>query len=136
MIERVNGVLLEAADAQYLLDALDALLQDGRRPAPRLADFIARLRRSAEKLAPTQDDTCAHVRKVGVQQDSVHTALYDLVDSAEAAAILGCTPANVRDLARRGRLPRHRAGGRWVYPAASVVALAERRATRKAAGRR
>jgi hypothetical protein len=131
VIERVNGVLLEAADARYLLDALDALLQDGRRPSPRLADFIARLRRTAGKLAPTQENTCADVSKVGAQQDSSHTALYDLVDSGEAAAILGCTSANVRDLARRGRLPRHRAGGRWVYPAASVEALAERRAAKR-----
>lgn len=131
MIERVSGILLEPTDAQYLLDAFDALLGD-RRPSPRLADFLARMRRTAEKLAPAQDDTCVGARKFDAQQDSGHIALYDLVDSAEEAAILGCTQANVRDLARRGRLPRHRAGGRWVYPAASVAVLAERRAARRA----
>lgn len=131
MIERVNGVLLEAPDARYLLDALDALLQGGRRPSPRLADFIARLRRSAENLTPAQDISCAGVRRVDLRRDSEHIALYDLVDSAEAAAILGCTSANVRDLARRGRLPRHRAGRGWVYPARSVVELAEKRAAKR-----
>lgn len=131
MIGRVSGVLLEADDARYLLDALDALLQGGRRPSPRLADFIARLRRNAETLSPTQEDTLAGVRKLGVQQDSDNTAAYDLLDTAEAAAILGCTSANVRDLASRGRLPRHRAGGRWLYPARSVVALAESRAAKR-----
>jgi Helix-turn-helix domain len=130
VIERINGVLLAPPDAQYLLDALDALLQ-GRNPTPRLADFIERLRRIAGKLASTQENTCVGVRKVGAQRDSDHTALYDLVDSGEAAAILGCTPANVRDLARRGRLPRHRAGGRWVYPAASVEAFAAKRAAKR-----
>ncbi|AFM16989.1 hypothetical protein Mycch_2206 [Mycolicibacterium chubuense NBB4] len=127
MIDRVNGVVLEAVDAKYLLDALDVLLQ-GRRASPRLADFIDRLRRTAEKLSPAQENTHATVREIGGPHDSGHAGLYDLVDSSEAARILGCTPANVRDLARRGRLPRHRAGGRWLYPARSVAALAERRA--------
>lgn len=130
MIERVNGVLLAPEDARYLLDALDALLSD-RRASPRLADFVARLRRSAGKLSSTQDDTCVDVSKVGAQRDSVHTATYDLVDSGEAARILGCTPANVRDLASRGRLPRYQAGGRWVYPARSVEQLAARRAAKR-----
>lgn len=130
MITQVNGLLLAPDDARYLLDALDALLSD-RRASPRLADFVARLRRSAGKLASTQENTCVDVSIVGAQQDSAHTAAYDLVDSGEAARILGCTPANVRDLARRGRLPRHRAGGRWVYPARSVEGLATERAAKR-----
>jgi hypothetical protein len=129
VIERVAGVLLGPEDAQYLLAALDALLQD-RRASGKLTDFIARLRR-AETLASAQVIACADARKVDTQQDSDHLGLYDLVDTAEAAAILGCTPANVRDLARRGRLPRHRAGRGWVYPARSVVVLAEKRAAQR-----
>ncbi|MDO0975989.1 helix-turn-helix domain-containing protein [Mycolicibacterium frederiksbergense] len=130
MIERVSGVLLHSDDARYLLDALDALLI-GRTPTARLGVFIERLRRNAEKLAPTQENTSLNARNVDLQQNSGHIAQYDLVDSAEAARILGCTPANVRDLARRGRIPRHRAGRGWVYPAASVVALAEKRAAKR-----
>lgn len=128
MIERVAGVLLGPGDVAYLVDALDALLRD-RRPSAQLADVIARLRRA--KLALTQENACVHVREVGAQDDSAQTAAYDLIASAEAAAILGCTAANVRDLARRGRLPRYRAGRGWVYPARSVIALAERRAARQ-----
>lgn len=130
MIERVSGVLLPPDDARYLLDALDALLQ-GRHPAPRLSDFIERLRRMAGKLAIAQEDTAVCARKVDAQQDSGDIALYDLLDSREAAEILGCTQSNVRDLANRGRIPSYRAGGRRVYPAASVVALAEHRAARR-----
>jgi len=130
VIERVNGVLLDADDARYLLGALDALLAE-RTASPRLNALVARLRRIAEKLAPTQEDTPLDVRKVDGQGDSGHIAPYDLVDTREAAAILGCTSANVRDLARRGKLPRHRAGRGWVYPAASVVALAEKRAAKR-----
>lgn len=129
--ERINGVLLSDADARFLCAALDALLQDGRRPSPRLHDFIVNLRKSVEKLADSQADMLAGVRKLGGHEDSSHTAAYDLVDSAEAAAILGCGPANVRDLRRRGRLPCHRAGGRWLYPARAVVALAEQRAAKR-----
>lgn len=130
MIESVRGVLLGAEDARFLVDALDALLVD-RRPSPRLADVIARLRRTAGKLASAQENTDAGARTFGAQQDSGHTAAYDLVDTGEAAAILGCTPANVRDLARRGRLPAHRAGRGWVYPARSVEVLAEQRAAHR-----
>lgn len=130
MIERVSGVLLDTDEARYLLDALDTLLL-GRTPTARLNVFIERLRRSTGKLAIAQENTPPSARKVDVQQDSSHIALYDLVGSREAARILGCTQANVRDLARRGSLPRHRAGRGWVYPAASVVALAEKRAAKR-----
>lgn len=130
MIERVSGVLLDAAEAQFVLDALQAL-PAGCRPSARLADVIGRLRRSVEKLSAAQENTCADVRKLDPQQDSGHIATYDLVDTGEAARILGCTPANVRDLARRGRIPAHRAAERWLYPARSVIVLAERRAARR-----
>ncbi|XTP37167.1 helix-turn-helix domain-containing protein [Mycobacterium sp. TJFP1] len=130
MIERVNGVLLEPDDARYLLDALDALLTD-RRPSPRLADFIARLRKTSVKADVSAPQTDVDVREVGNEEDSPHDRPYDLVTTGEAAAILRLTPGGVRDLARRGSIPAYRAGGRWVYPARSVVALAEQRAAKR-----
>ena len=130
MIERVNGVLLEPDDARYLLDALNALLTD-RRPSPRLADFIARLRKTSVKADVSTAKTDADVREVGNEEDSPHDRLYDLVTTGEAATVLGLTPGGVRDLARRGSIPAYRAGGRWVYPARSVVALAEQRAAKR-----
>jgi excisionase family DNA binding protein len=62
---------------------------------------------------------------------SVHHATYDLMDTAEAAAILGITPGGVRYLADAGRIPAHRAGGRRLYPARAVVERAERQAARR-----
>ncbi|ASW99443.1 DNA-binding protein [Mycobacterium intracellulare subsp. chimaera] len=50
--------------------------------------------------------------------------------ATEAARIIGCSTANVRYLRARGVLPAHRAGSRWLYPAAPVVDYAERRASR------
>ncbi|WP_205848862.1 helix-turn-helix domain-containing protein [Mycolicibacterium mucogenicum] len=66
------------------------------------------------------------------QCDAGQAAAYDLVDVKEAAGILGCSPANVRDLIARGRLAGHRAGRNWLLPARVVVERAERRAARHA----
>lgn len=131
-IERVSGVLLEADDVAFLVRMFEQLPKHGIRITGTLAIFESKLRKACVDVSTRPDDTCVDVRKVDAQQDSGHFAMYDLVDSREAAGILGCTPANVRDLARRGRLPRRRAGRGWVYPAASVVALAEKRAARRA----
>jgi hypothetical protein len=125
-------VLLDADDARYLSRALDQLINMvGKEPNPTLQSATAKLAKAVASASEKGADTLAGVREVGAEQDSAHTALYDLVDSGEAAKILGCSAANVRDLGRRGRLPRHRAGPGWVYPAASVVALAERRAAKR-----
>lgn len=133
MIERVTGVMLDADDARYALDAFDALLRD-RRPSARLADFIGRLRR-AVKTGVSQPDSVVSAgegaRTVGTQPDSAHTAAYDLLDTAQAAAVLGISGNGVRDLIRRQVLPAHRAGGRWLLPAAPVIARAERQAARR-----
>lgn len=130
MIERVSGILLEPTDARYLLDALDALLRD-RRPSAQLAQFIDRFRRTVAKSGVSESITGADTREVGSQQDSVHYAPYDVLDTAEAAAILGITANGVRDLARRGVLPSHRAGGRHLFPAVAVVARAEQIAAKR-----
>lgn len=126
MIERVAGILLAPTDAQYILDALDALLRD-RRPSPQLSVFIDRLRKTVAKSGVSNVGAGADARDVGVQPDSVDHAPYDVLDTDEAAAVLGITANGVRDLARRKAIPAHRAGGRWLYPAAAVVARAERK---------
>ncbi|MDC8982163.1 helix-turn-helix domain-containing protein [Mycobacterium marinum] len=129
-MERVDGVMISVADARYVLAALEALLT-GRSPSAQLSQFIGQLRKTVVRASDSGSDTSVDVRKLGLQQDSGHHGLYDLVDSGEAAAIIGCTSANVRDLGKRGRIPRYLAGGRWVYPVASVIAWAERKAAKR-----
>ncbi len=136
MITGMRGVVvLDSSDASYLAEALgrlsDALAEHGLRPSEQLSAMRVKLAKACANASDASKDTSVDVSKVGAQWDSAHTAAYDLVDSNEAARILGCTPANVRDLARRGRLPRHRAGGRWVYPARSVEQLAARRGAKR-----
>lgn len=136
MITGMRGVvLLDSNDALYLAEALgrlsDALAGQGLRPSEQLVALRTKLAKACASASDSGRNADADIRTVGAQQDSPHTALYDLVDSDEAAKILGCTPANVRDLARRGRIPAHRAGRGWLYPAASVVARAEHRASKR-----
>lgn len=59
-----------------------------------------------------------------------------LLDTADVAKLIDCTPANVRALARKGRIPfEQTASGRRVYRAEDVERLArERQAERAAAG--
>lgn len=129
MAEPVVGVLLSTREVQYVLAAFEVLLR-GRRPSPTLADFIARLGRSAAAADVEHGKTCGGASLTGHGRDAETWLAGDVLDSDEAAAVLGITPAGVRDLARRGRLPAKRAGGRWVLHAASVVKRAEARAGR------
>ncbi|WP_197521984.1 helix-turn-helix domain-containing protein [Mycobacterium gordonae] len=130
MIERVDGVVLSVPDVQYVLAALAALLVD-RTPTAQLDQFIRQLRKSVARASDNPATCRVDAREVGSQQDSAHTARYDLLDTGEAAAILGIGPNGVRDLVRRGKLPAHRAGGRLLLPALPVVERAERRAAKR-----
>lgn len=129
MIERVDGVVLSVSDVRYVLAAFAALLVD-RSPSAQLDHFIGQLRKSVAYASDTSATCRVDAREVGGQQDPAHTARYDLLDTAEAAAILGIKPNGVRDLVRRKKLPAHRAGGRLLLPALPVVERAERRAKR------
>lgn len=130
MIE-VRGVLLSPEDARFAVEAFAALLRD-RRPSAALADFLERLRARTDAVAGASGRIAGGVaRNIAAQRDSPEYAAYDVLTSTEVAAIVGISPNGVRDLARRGRLAAHRAGGRWLFPATSVVAYAERRAARR-----
>lgn len=127
MIEVGAGVHLSVADVRAMLALLDAASVHAT-PEPRTAEVIRKLWKSVERLMRTTGNAQSGVT---VEAESVQHAAYDLVDTAEAAAILGISPGGVRYLADVGRLPAHRAGGRWLYPARSVVERAERQAARR-----
>ncbi|ORW02483.1 helix-turn-helix domain-containing protein [Mycobacterium kyorinense] len=131
MITAQHGLYLTVDDAAYLADFLDHVCRS-MRPSPRLADFARRLRKSCAALTPAQENGRNHLRGVHSELDVSDHAAYDLVDTDEAARLLGCSAANVRDLVRRGRLPARRAGNRWLLPARVVVERAERKAGRRA----
>lgn len=135
MIPAVAGVLLTVDDARYALAAFDALLTD-RRASSQLDRFINELRKTVAKASVSTGVSGANARNNDVHEHNESEAgrvtAYDLLDTTEAATILGITPNAARDLARRGRIPARRAGTRWLYPAGPVVERAERKAARTA----
>lgn len=131
MITRVTGVLLDPDDARYLADLLDHLCRTTR-PSARLTHLAGRLRKSCASLTSTQENGPNHLRDVHIEADPSDHRPYDLLDTDEAARLLGITPAGVRDLIRRGRLTAHRAGRGYLLPARLVVERADRKAARRA----
>lgn len=131
MITAQHGLYLTADDAAYLADFLDHVCRK-MHPSPRLVDFARRLRKSCAALTPAQENGRNHLRHVHSEPEVSDHRAYDLVDTDEAARLLGCSAANVRDLIRRGKLPAHRAGRGYVLPARAVVERAERKAGRRA----
>lgn len=128
MIELPAGVHLSAEEVHTLLAILDAACRAAT-PDARAANVIRQLRKTDERLTRTTEK-----RQSGVQNrpEPGQHAAYDLCDSAEAAAILGITPGGVRYLRTAGRIPAHRAGGRWLYPTAPLEQFAARKAARRA----
>ncbi|WP_448440399.1 helix-turn-helix domain-containing protein [Mycobacterium paraintracellulare] len=110
---------------------------DGTNPASaRLAHLSKRLRQACVSLTPTQEKTGSdrrnHLRGVTFDLEPGDYVRYDVVETDEAAELLGCSAANVRDLIRRDRLPARRTGNRWLVSSSAVVELAQRKAARRA----
>ncbi len=110
-----HAVLLTPAAAATVVAGLRALEQLGRtrgaRLTPALQAICAQL---DEAAAPTDAPTDAYARTSVPAAPWLPLSSHDLLSSEEAADLLGCSPSNVRDLARRGALPAHRSGGRWL----------------------
>jgi excisionase family DNA binding protein len=146
VITNLRGVLLDVDDAAYIAGALEAfarwLAENRSRPTPRLLAVTAQLRKTTQNCAATPQNgrlngtdghpASPHGPDFRDDDGNVH---YAVVTTGQAARILGVTPNAVRALARRGRLPADRSGGRYLLPARAVVARAEQRAERKAARR-
>lgn len=129
MIESLRGVFLDPEDADYVGRALDLLRQQLRQnntaPSAKLDAVTTRIMKAAENARPARTNARPNASASQSQQDSTDDPVYGWITSNEAARILGCTPGNVRDRARRQTIPAHRAGGRWVYPSEAIVRMAE-----------
>jgi len=124
------GVFITADDAALIADVLDTACRT-MRPSPRVADLARRLRRTVDKAAAASPSANESANGRDVQPDPGDIRAHDLLTAGEAARVIGCTPTNVRWLRQRGHLPAHRAGGRWLSPAAAVIKYSERRAARQ-----
>lgn len=122
-VARLDAVVLSPADAGYLADAL-ALFeglarQVGSRPTAKLTALREELA-AAARVSRSGGDASVSAGTVVVDPSSPH----EYLDTTEAAAVLGCSPGNARDLARRGSVPAIRAGGRWLLESRAVHARA------------
>jgi len=123
-------VVIDVSEAAVLVGTIEDLCRRMRRqPTGRLGPIIAKLRRA---IAESDGSAAKTVRPLGAAANPAEDCTYDLVSTGEAARILGISAHGVRDLVRRGQLPAHNTGTRWLLPARLVVARAERQAARRA----
>lgn len=94
----------------------------------RVVGLRAELSRPNARISGLASNVSSNVSPLGAQRDPAQSGLHALIDSSQAAAVLGCTTGNVRDLARRGQLAARRVGGRWAYNGLEVERIAAERA--------
>ncbi|MEV6096033.1 helix-turn-helix domain-containing protein [Nocardia sp. NPDC051981] len=126
------GVVLDLDDAAWVARALAHLVDRINRdpgvvPGARLVAVTERLTRACEIARRTTSAASHGASSALVEPEAADDAAYEWITAVEAARILGCSPANVRDRAQRGTLPARRAGGRWVLPAAAIERAAQQR---------
>lgn len=124
------GVVFDLEDAQFVARALAHLVGEidrdrGRVASARLTAVAERVRRACENASRTAGSASRGASSALAEPEPPDHGPYDWITAAEAARVLGCTPSNVRDRARRGTLPARRAGGRWVLPAAAIERAAQ-----------
>lgn len=130
--EAIVGVFLDEADTRLVVEVLGYLdriaTENGRRPTPKVEALRHRLKSAyltvSGRTVPDGASPSSPTRR------SLLPSGHELVDTGQAARLLGISPDTIRYHARRGNLPAQRAGGRWLYDAAAVAALAEQRARR------
>jgi hypothetical protein len=130
LITAQQGVFITADDAALLADVLDTACRT-MRPSARVADLARRLRQTVDRAAPASDGANGSANARAPQPDPGDIRAHDLLTAGDAARVIECTTANIRYLREHGHLPAHRAGSRWLYPAAAVVDYAERRASKR-----
>lgn len=110
-----HAVLLTPGAVSILVSGLAALEQlagqRGARLTPALRSLAAQLAEAAE---PTGVGTGVGASTPVPPGPWLALSGHDMLDTDEAAAILGCSASNIRDHCRRGTLPAHRTAGRWL----------------------
>lgn len=120
---RVAGVLIDFDDAALLVRAIDAL-GAGQWAGRSLSPTMRRIR---DELAAACGPAYADTRTEGPHDLLDALSRRDYYSPVEAARVLDCTPANVRDLCRRGVLDGRRVSGRWLVYAEDVDRRAHHR---------
>lgn len=127
-----GAIIIRRYDAGLVVVALDKLAEKYA-PTPLHSAFVGlRNELEAAMMDPASDVRVSpNVRTQAAQWDSLDSVSASLheheFDTNEVAELFGCTPANVRDLRARGKLPGYRRGGRWYFASGPVIAYAAAR---------
>lgn len=131
MITPVRGLLLDDNDAVEVRRALEVLAamlpKIGQRPSAKLDALMAKFPKPGVSASDSASRASADARNTGNPEDSGDGGVYAIVDTNQAAAMLGVTPNAIRDRARRGTLPARRTAGGWIFAAAAIAEVAARR---------
>lgn len=118
-IRRLDGVFVDSEDARKIVRALrlfhGMLPKVGSRPTEEFEELLARLGTAVHASIPA-----VHASESTDGAHSLQSFDHEFVDTITAARVLGCTPGNVRDRARRGTLPAVQVGGRWLVSTAGL----------------
>ncbi|OZF44276.1 MULTISPECIES: helix-turn-helix domain-containing protein [Nocardiaceae] len=127
-----GAIIISRHDAGLTLLAIDKLA-DKVAPRQLHPEFYGlRNQLEAAMMDPASDvDASSNARTQAAQRVSIESVSASVDEheftTNDVAELLGCTPANVRDLRTRGKLRGQRRGGRWFYDSRSVIARASQR---------
>lgn len=120
---RVMGAEFDAAGRAWF----------GREAVPRGTDLFSVYAGQTVAAVPRGTDSCESSANLPVSIKSIRdhrssNSDAELIDTKEAAEILGCSPRNVRARAESGSLPGRKIDGRWLLQRPAVMAEVRRRA--------
>lgn len=134
MAAPIVGVHLDAADTALIVKLIDAYEDTltaggkGRVLGASVLKLRAELERANARVKAHGPSVRANVNPTGGEQVPGHGEVHGLIDSRQAAAILGITSGGVRHRARTGKIGSRKAGGRWLYSLADCERVAAERA--------
>ncbi|WP_276137312.1 helix-turn-helix domain-containing protein [Rhodococcus sp. T2V] len=120
-------IAISLDDAREIVAAIDVLETLARPKGSSLSHTVHGIRSQLASLS-TDAGPDAHVRTSGPNDLAALTARHDeFIPTDQAAELLGCTAANVRYLARAGRIGAIRNGGRWFVSSSDAHELLDAR---------
>lgn len=133
MAAPIAGVYLDAADTALMIRIIDELAAkskaiDGRGLGASVLKLRAELERANARVKAHGPSVRANVNPTGGEQVPGQIDIYEFIDTATAARILGLTPGGVRHRARTGTIGSRKAGGRYVYSLNDCERVAAERA--------
>ncbi|MFI6396661.1 hypothetical protein ACIBED_00935 [Rhodococcus coprophilus] len=134
MAAPITGVYLDAGDTALIVKLIDAYgdmlsaAGKGRVLGASVVKLRVELERANARVKAHGPSVRASVNPTGGEKVPGQGEIHGLIDSRQAAAILGITPGGVRHRARTGKIGSRRVAGRWAYSLADCERVAAEQA--------